>query len=85
MPATGPRSERLRGEVFLPSVFLEAGVKVVLFASQCISEQMIIGETHHPNPPPHAQKQKESWEHPYGHSGKKKKREKKNDQGELWK
>lgn len=44
MPATGPRSERLRGEVFLPSVFLEAGVTVVLCASWCISEQMIIGE-----------------------------------------
>ena len=48
MPATGPRSERLRGEVFLPSVFVEAGVTVILFASQCISEQMIKGETHHP-------------------------------------
>lgn len=48
MPATGPRSERLRGEVFLPSVFLEAGVTVALCVSQCTSEQMITGEMHRP-------------------------------------
>lgn len=69
-PATGPRSERLRGEVFLPSVFSRYHGRSV-----CITVHFRADDHrgNHLNPTPHARKQKESWEHP-SDTRKKKKR-----------
>lgn len=41
---------------------LQADVTVALLVSRCISEQMAMGETHHPNPTSHARNKEKSWE-----------------------